>query len=120
MMTCILVSSMETIRGSAPMFRSLSAAVTLPRRPDILLFGIFVELFFLKRMNSMIAIRNQVLTLSSTRSLLFDVLNNDTTKTKGIRKLQASCKFCEKIFYEGCTTDNGQFASGVNECGNKS
>ena len=45
MMTFILVSSMETIRGSAPMFRSLSAAVTLPRRPDILLFGIFVEFF---------------------------------------------------------------------------
>ena len=36
-----------------------------------------------------------MLTLSSTRSLLFDVLNNETTKTEGIRKLQASCTWCQ-------------------------
>ena len=49
MMTFILVSSMETMRGSAPMFRSLSAAVTLPRCSDILLFEMLEMLvgFFL-------------------------------------------------------------------------
>ena len=48
MMTFMLVSSMEEIRGTAPMFRLLSAAVTLPRCSDIFLFGIvgmLVEFF---------------------------------------------------------------------------
>ena len=130
MMTFMLVSSMEEIRGTAPMFRLLSAAVTLPRCSDIFLFGIvgmLVEFFSFEEnelndcnKKSINLPQSYVLTLSSTRSLLFDVLNNETTKTEGIRKLQASCKFCEKIFYDGCTIDNGQFVSCVNECGNKS
>ena len=59
MITFMLVSSIETIRDSAPICRSLSAAIMLPRCSEILfrIVEILVELLFAKRMNSMIAIR---------------------------------------------------------------